>query len=171
MNINDATPVIPYKAGDGIEIYIINPQNGEFVTIAEWRKQENPQSATSVAVVYGDGKVLVISAKNAPENVKFDEIADIQFLPGFRCPTRAEAAIIYDARFAGLDDALKVIGGDPVDDWFWTCDVDTDPAFPTYAFLFSGKGGRVNSCEAITWYTYNVRPVSAYELKRRNERL
>lgn len=42
----------------------------------------------------------------------------------FRCPTREDCALIYDARFHGLDDALEIIGGDNLDRWIWTNETD-----------------------------------------------
>ena len=65
-------------------------------------------------------------------------------------------------RFAGLDDALSLIGGDPLTLWFWTCESDTDPEYiATNAFVFSGNyGGLVNNSKYLSNI---VRPVSAFE--------
>ena len=51
----------------------------------------------------------------------------------FRCPTRKECIDLYDARFQGLDEAVKLTGGDFCNrtdgNWFWTAERDADPRY------------------------------------------
>lgn len=154
-------------------IAIVNPDNGEIVPVDEWKKEQNPTRASVVCLNIGGRVWLAIAKCNADggKEHNFDEANDIASKvtfdgcdgATFRLPTRHECVDIYDARFAGLDDALFLIGGDPLTRWFWTCESDTDPEYnATYAFLFSGARGHLvdgNECGSLA-----VRPVSAFEI-------
>lgn len=154
-------------------IAIVNPDNGEIVPIDEWRKEQNPTRASVVCLNIG-GKVWLAIAKCNADGGKehnFDEANDIASKvtfdgcdgATFRLPTRHECVDIYDARFAGLDDALSLIGGDPLTRWFWTCESDTDPEYnATFAFFFNGSHGGLSS--GIKYTSTTVRPVSAFEI-------
>ena len=162
-------------------IFIVNPANGEFVSLADWRNTENPASAEFVAIVREDKSGIIIARdpvkvggeinfewKKAVELAKaFKPATDVADLAveGFRLPDRREALDIYDARFQGLDDALALIGGTPVHTgdarWIWTEDEDPDPEYNSDgAFILYGRNGSVyfnNKYGAGT-----VRPVSAF---------
>lgn len=154
-------------------IAIVNPDNGEIVPVDEWRKGQNPTRASVVCLNIG-GKVWLAIAKCNADGGKghnFDEANDIASKATFdgcdgatfRLPTRRECTDIYDARYAGLDDAVSLIGGDPLTSWFWTRESDPDPEYlATDAFFFGGHSG-----ELFTNYkscSHTVRPVSAFEL-------
>lgn len=152
-------------------IAIINPDNGEIVSVDEWRKEQNPTRASVVCLNIG-GRVWLAIAKCDVEGGKYsfkraNDIASKVTFDGcngaaFRLPTRHECIDIYAARFAGLDDALSLIGGDPLTRWFWTGDLDTDPEFDDdFAFAFYGYFGTFEFTN--TYSAYAVRPVSAFE--------
>ena len=67
-----------------------------------------------------------------------------------------------DARFRGLDEALKKIGGKPITTIGWTSEADPDPEYSSIdAFRYSGNTGNVSNdskCNASA-----VRPVSAFK--------
>lgn len=154
-------------------IAIVNPDNGEIVPVDEWRKEQNPTRASVVCLNIG-GKVWLAIAKCNADGGKghnFDEANDIASKATFdgcdgatfRLPTRHECTDIYDARFAGLDDALSLIGGDSLIRWFWTCESDADPEYgATRAFIFDGTYGELRNDNKYNSNT--VRPVSAFEL-------
>lgn len=154
-------------------IAIVNPDNGEIVPVDEWRKEQNPTRASVVCLNIGGRVWLAIAKCNADggKEHNFDEANDIAAHVAFdgcdgatfRLPTRHECVDIYDARFAGLDDALSLIGGDPLTRWFWTCESDTDPEYnATIAFVFYGNYGNLRNL--YKYYSYTVRPVSAFEI-------
>ena len=154
-------------------IAIVNPDNGEIVPVDEWKKEQNPTRASVVCLNIGGRVWLAIAKCNADggKEHNFDEANDIASKvtfdgcdgATFRLPTRHECVDIYDARFAGLDDALSLIGGDPLTRWFWTCESDIDPEYDaTHAFFFYGYIGGL-----YYYYKFNsyaVRPVSAFEI-------
>ena len=154
-------------------IAIVNPDNGEIVPVDEWRKEQNPTRASVVCLNIG-GKVWLAIAKCNADGGKghnFDEANDIASKATFdgcdgatfRLPTRHECTDIYDARFAGLDDAVSLIGGDPLTSWLWTCESDPDPEYnAAIAFIFDGYYGGLNGSSKYASAT--VRPVSAFEL-------
>lgn len=162
-------------------IFIVNPANGEFVPLADWRNTENPTSAEFVAIVREDKSGIIIAKDpvkvDGEINFKWEKAVELAkaFKPatdvaalaveGFRLPDRREALDIYDARFQGLDDALALIGGTPLNEgdarWMWTEDEDPDPEYSSnIAFLFYGDDGNVSYTN--TYATHAVRPVSAF---------
>lgn len=162
-------------------IFIVNPANRKFVSLADWRNTENPTSAEFVAIVREDKSGIIIAKDpvkvDGEINFKWEKAVELAkaFKPatdvadlaveGFRLPDRREALDIYDARFQGLDDALALIGGTPVHTgdarWIWTEDEDPDPEYTSnYAFIFSGYYGTVYTNPK--YYTCTVRPVSAF---------
>ena len=69
---------------------------------------------------------------------------------------------MYDARFRGLDEALKKIGGKPITTIGWTSEADPDPEYSSYgAFIYFGGTGNVSY--GNKYHTYAVRPVSAFK--------
>ena len=154
-------------------IAIVNPDNGEIVPVDEWRKEQNPTRASVVCLNIGGNMWLAIAKCNADggEGHNFNEANDIASKATFdgcdgatfRLPTRHECTDIYDARFAGLDDAVSLIGGDPLTSCFWTCESDSDPEYSAArAFIFDGYLGVLNG--GGKYGSYTVRPVSAFEL-------
>ena len=69
---------------------------------------------------------------------------------------------MYDARFRGLDEAFKKIGGEPATTIGWTSEADPDPEYnSSSAFVYSGYTGIVGSYGK--YLTDAVRPVSAFK--------
>lgn len=162
-------------------IYIVNPLTGELETPKSWARSENPQSAELVVLKRTGEQGLFISKNLIKDDlgvlkVDFDDAVKLAsgYKPttvypvdrtvegAFRLPTRRECLDVYDARFQGLDDALRLIGGDPLTDyWIWTGDEDPDPEFSSSgAFVFNGNYGGVRG--NYKYGTYTVRPFSAF---------
>lgn len=69
---------------------------------------------------------------------------------------------MYDARFRGLDEAFKKIGGEPATTIGWTSEADPDPEYNSYgAFVYYGYTGYVSNY--FKYGTSAVRPVSAFK--------
>ena len=108
--------------------------------------------------------MLEIAKEDLPDEFNFEEAqkAAAEYRKGFRCPTQHEAIEMYDARFRGLDEALKKIGGEPVTTIGWTSEADPDPEFNSnLAFVYYGGTGGVIS--DYKFGTNAVRPVSAFK--------
>ena len=157
-----------------METFVINPDTHKPVSVAEWKKDANPTRAT-LLLLKTEGYSLII-AKNCFDGYFTFEDAQkkaADFKPEglesltFRCPTRKECIDLYDARFVGgLDDALKLVGGDAMSGTIWTSDVDVDPWFARrfnayYAWFFTQNGGTLSGngvsnayrCRACTLLT------------------
>ena len=143
-------------------IYIPEEQRN-LIPVDEWVKREDPTTAQTVVLVTDFG-MLEIAKEDLPGvfNFKVAQKAAAEYREGFRCATRHEAVEMYDARFRGLDEAFKKIGGEPATTIGWTSDSDPDPEFNSnLAFFYNGNTGNVGNC-----YEYNtlaVRPVSAFK--------
>lgn len=148
-----------------------NIENGVYIpddirrlfTIDEWMQRAHPKTAQTVVLVTDFG-MLEIAKKDLPGGFNFEgaQKAAAEYREGFRCPTRHEAIEMYDARFRGLDEAFKKIGGEPATTIGWTSEADPDPEYSSYgAFIYYGFAGDVSNNSK-----YNasaVRPVSAFK--------
>lgn len=143
-------------------IYIPD-EHRNLIPVDEWVKREDPTAAQTVVLVTDFG-MLEIAKKDLPGGFNFEgaQKAAAEYRKGFRCPTRHEAIEMYDARFRGLDEAFKKIGGEPVTTIGWTSEADPDPEYSSgSAFLYvGGTGGVLYSNE---YRTHAVRPVSAFK--------
>lgn len=159
-------------------IYIIDPRNGRLCTIEEWRKEPDPTIAELVCI---DGcisvspiamhKYIFRDENEIPEDFTWENAKEAvrKFriytkFPGndvasFHLPTRHQCIDIYDARFCGLDEALELIGGDPIEDGLiWTDAEEINPEYAPYrAFLFSCSDGNIFDDDKT--YMHRVRPV------------
>lgn len=120
-----------------METFVINPDTHKPVSVAEWKKDANPKRA-ELLLLKTEGYSLIIAKNCFDGYFTFEEAQKkaADFKPEglesltFRCPTRKECIDLYDARFVGgLDDALKLVGGDEMSGTIWTSDVDVDPWF------------------------------------------
>lgn len=121
--------------------------NRELYTLDEWLQQAHPETAQTVVLVTDRG-MLEIAKEDLPGEFNFEgaQKAAAEYREGFRCPTRHEAIEMYDARFRGLDEAFKKIGGEPATTIGWTSEADPDPEYSSNnAFFYRGDSGSVNN--------------------------
>ena len=143
-------------------IYIPD-EHRNLIPVDEWVKREDPTAAQTVVLVTDFG-MLEIAKKDLSGRFNFEEAqkAAAGYRKGFRCPTRHEAIEMYDARFRGLDEAFKQIGGEPAATIGWTSEADPDPECNSHgAFVYGGGAGGMlgsNKCNAFA-----VRPVFAFK--------
>lgn len=143
-------------------IYIPD-EHRNLIPVNEWVKREDPTAAQTVVLVTDFG-MLEIAKKTLPGRFNFEEAqkAAAGYRKGFRCPTRHEAIEMYDARFRGLAEALKKIGGKPITTIGWTSEADPDPEYNSNgAFVYYGGTGSVSN--SSKYNTGAVRPVSAFK--------
>lgn len=143
-------------------IYIPD-ENRELHPLDEWMKREDPTTVQTVVLVTDSG-MLEIAKEDLPGVFNFEgaQKAAAEYREGFRCATRHEAIEMYDARFRGLDEAFEKIGGRPATNVYWTSEADPDPEYNSLnAFISNGNAGSVGNNNK--YYTYAVRPVSAFK--------
>ncbi len=151
-----------------METFVINPDTHKPVSVAEWAKEKKPKRA-ELLLLKTEGYSLLIAKKMFDGEYDFDKAQEkaAEYKPKglesltFRCPTRKECVDIYDARFiAGLDEALKLVGGDAMSETIWTCERGVDPWFArryhaTNAWSFYQHNGALNSNDV--YYAYRCR--------------
>lgn len=135
-------------------IAIIDPATDRPVSLEDWKKVENPTSAEKVLIETDELAPFCVSKTRIEERKTWQEAVEAG------APTRAQALAIYDARFAGLDEALKLIGGDEAVEVTWTCDEDRDSNYAAYAWGVSLYLGLVDYDAMAAGF--RVRPVSAF---------
>ena len=151
-----------------METFVINPDTHKPVSVAEWAKEKKPERA-ELLLLKTEGYSLLIAKNMFDGEYDFDEAQEkaAEYKPKglesltFRCPTRKECVDMYDARFiAGLDEALKLVGGDAMSGTIWTCEMDVDPWFArryiaTDAWIFTQNYGSLNGDSVA--YAYRCR--------------
>ena len=92
---------------------------------------------------------------NHPESVK--RAKDIH--QDGRLGDRFEWISVYNAiHTAGLNDVLKRIGGDIIDNkWYWTEELDEFASYAGTAWVFNGGNGGYVSCSSARYYACNAR--------------
>lgn len=141
-------------------IYIPD-EHRNLIPVNEWVEREDPTAAQTVVLVTDFG-MLEIAKDDLQGGFDFEgaQKAAAKYRKGFRCPTRHEAIEMYDARFRGLDEAFKKIGGEPATTIGWTS--DPDPEYNALnAFVYNGNTGNVSN--SYKYSTTAVRPVSAFK--------
>lgn len=145
-------------------IYIPDEQRN-LVPIDEWVKRDDPTTEQTVVLIT-DHCSIEIAKEDLPGGFNFEDAqkAAAEYREGFRSPTRHEVIEMYDARFRGLDEAFRKIGGKPIDDgWRWTSEADPDPEYNSnIAFVYYGGSGNVISNGKCN--SFAVRPVSTFKM-------
>lgn len=142
-------------------IYIPNDL-GKLFTVDEWMQRAHPETARTVVLVTDLG-MLEIAKNDLVGEFGFDgaQKAAAKYGDGFRCATRHEAIEMYDARFRGLDEAFRKIGGNPATNVYWTSEADPDPVYNAHgAFVYYGGSSYMNG--NYKYNTYAVRPVRTF---------
>ena len=121
-------------------IFIVEPMTGNLLTAEEWKNQaEDVKSAFEVVIVPGDGSQAFLitkktickapwkEARKAAQKFKVTTKGEVVH-EGFDLPTRKQWIDIREARACGLEQVLKLIGGDKLvedlhHEWFWTSEV------------------------------------------------
>ena len=138
-------------------IAIIDPSTGRPVSLEEWKKVEDPKIAEWILVETDELRPFLVG-KDLLDGGKV--MTWHEAVASGAAPTRAQALALYDARFAGLDEAIALLAGTPLQEITWTRDEDKDPDCATPAWNVRMNTGNVNY-NAKT-YGYRVRPVSAF---------
>ena len=137
-----------------LQVFIVHPNDSSLFTVAEWRERAerdgfDPTIAEEVAIRFPDGHIAAIEKRNLPERTQEDHI---KYLAdegaGRRLGRRDEWIYVYDARFipegGNLDEALELIGGDPITRVYWTEERDADVQSNSGgAWVFGGNTGDV----------------------------
>lgn len=123
-----------------IRIFIVEPETGSLLTAEEWKnKVDDVKKAQFVVIVPGDGSPAFAIAKETLGEFPWKEakekaaaLSDTLNSEPFAewgLPTRKQWVDIREARSCGLDQVLKLIGGDKLlrdlrrGEWFWTSEV------------------------------------------------
>lgn len=113
--------------------YVIDPTTGKLLTAKEWKDKAGADvlQADFVAIVPGDGSPAFMFPKTSLGEFKWKEamkaaegfqgvVPEFAMSERWQLPTRKMGIDIRDARSAGLDQVMKLIGGEILDDWYWT---------------------------------------------------
>ena len=144
-----------------LNVAIINPDTKAPVSLEEWKKDADPTRAEWVLIETDELKPFCLAKKkeNGGKDVDFNTALKLG-----NTMTRAQGIAIYDAKYSGLDEAMKLIGGDYVGGWTWTCEADADPQYDASgAWLVSLLGGYVTTGAKPDGF--QVRLVSAFPLE------
>jgi len=129
----------------------------------EWMQGSDPERAQTVVLISDFGMLEVAKEDiRGAYNFQDAQAAAALYRKGFRCPTLHEAIVMYDARFQGLNEVLRSIGGQPLRGTYWTSVLDPNPMNTSIrAFMYYSETGNVVGCTQEL--TNAVRPVSIFK--------
>lgn len=139
------------------KIAIIDSSTGRPVSLEEWKKVEDPEIAEWILVETDELRPFLVG-KDLLDGGKV--MTWHEAVASGAAPTRAQALALYDARFAGLDEAIALLAGTPLQEITWTRDEDKDPDCASNAWYVTMYAGYVNYYAKS--YGNRVRPVSAF---------
>lgn len=96
-----------------------------------------------VVAAFLNGKTIVISKKDEPEEMNWSEAVEIK-RDGWRCPTKTEWLAISD-NFEKVNEGLERVGGEPLEDKYYWSSSENDYY---YAWYFRPSDGSMS-------YTYD----------------
>lgn len=155
------------------QIFIVHPDKGTLVQPEEWAEEKDPTRAQCVAMVDMDTyrglvifKTYILNPDGKKGGYVFEDaqraagIFSVDCLPGlkFRNPTVRDTFAMFDARYQGLDDAISLIAGAPMEGkTCWTCELDPHPeSAAEYAHAFMSW----NLVTCKTQSQFKVQPVA-----------
>ena len=130
-----------------IEVFILD--DGILTPVEDWKQVEDPTVAEAVVIRNEFGQCFELSPVESDKDMKFDDALAWARERGGNTGTRKQWIDVYEAiHTAGLNDALRLIGGDPIRrDWYWTCEKDSEQSNASNAWIFNGNNGYL-------YYTY-----------------
>ncbi len=139
------------------KIAIIDPSTGRPVSLEEWKKVEDPKIAEWILVETDELRPFLVG-KDLLDGGKV--MTWHEAVASGAAPTRAQALALYDARFAGLDEAIALLAGTTPWEITWTRDEDKDPDYASSAWYVYMNSGHVYYSTKTN--VYRVRPLSAF---------
>ena len=96
-----------------------------------------------VVAAFLNGKTIVISKKDEPEEMNWSEAVEIK-RDGWRCPTKTEWLAISD-NFEKVNEGLERVGGEPLEDkYYWSSSEDYD-SYGSNAWVVRPSDGDMGS--------------------------
>lgn len=126
-----------------VTVQIIDPATGRPVSVKEWEKVADPTTAEAVLITNEFGQQFLLLKSEDRKYFTFGQANEMAAALGGTTGTRKQWIDVYEAiHTAGLNDALKLIGGNPIRDaWYWTCEKDSDQSYAYSAWIFYGNYG------------------------------
>lgn len=133
-----------------MNVFIINPDNNELCSVESWKKEENPTRAKYVVLEPDNGERRMyyknkLRTQGGESDMTWNEALELaeafkeDGLDGWKLESRREALDCAGDAWDIFPEAVDLIGGDIIRDWFWTRE-----AFQSYsnrAWIFSGSIG------------------------------
>lgn len=128
---------------------VIDPETNYSMNADEWmhKPEEIRQRAEWISIETDLGYQFLMHKKKLPSaSWEKQQKAAKKVHPDGRCGTRLEYLFIQYAREnfeTDLDELLRSIGGDDLNDWFWT--EEKVQSYATYAWFFYGTNGALGT--------------------------
>ena len=133
-----------------MKVYIVNPDNNELCAVEEWKKEADPTRAKFIVLELDNGERRMYYKKkpvgpDGATDMTWTEAKnlaagfEVDGLSGWKLESRREALDCAGDAWDIFPEAVDLVGGDIVRDWFWTCE-----AFQSnsgYAWFFGGSSG------------------------------
>ena len=132
-----------------MKVFIVNPDNNELCSVESWKKEENPTRAKYVVLELDNGERRMyyknkLRTQGGESDMTWNKALELaeafkeDGLDGWKLESRREAVDCAGDAWDIFPEAVDLIGGDIIRDWFWTRE-----AFQSYsghAWVFYGFG-------------------------------
>lgn len=136
-----------------MKVFIVNPDNNELCSVELWKKEKNPARAKYVVLELDNGerRMYYKNKLRTPAgecdmhwNTALELAAAFREdgLEGWKLESRREALDCAGDAWNIFPEAVDLIGGDIIRDWFWTCEAFQSTSYA--AWIFGGSNGNLN---------------------------
>lgn len=147
-----------------MKVFIINPDNNELCSVESWKKEANPTRAKYIVLELDNGERRMyyknkLRTQGGGSDMTWNKALELaeafkeDGLDGWKLESRREALDCAGDAWDIFPEAVDLIGGDIIRDWFWTCEACQSSS--NAARVFGGYSGslyftyiRVYACAA-----------------------
>lgn len=133
-----------------MKVYIVNPDNNELYPVESWKKEENPTRAKYVVLELDNGERRMyykneLRTQGGKSDMTWNKALELaeafkeDGFDGWKLESRREALDCAGDAWNIFPEAVALIGGDIIRDWFWTREAFQSGS--AYAWFFYGSNG------------------------------
>ena len=154
-----------------MKVYIVNPDNNELCPVESWKKEENPTRAKYIVLELNNGEKRMyyknkLRTQGGESNMTWNKALELaeafkeDNLDGWKLESRREALDCAGDAWDIFPEAVALIGGNIVRDWFWTREAFQTNSYG--AWVFGGYDGYLYCSAYARGNTYAARVFRAF---------
>ena len=148
-----------------MKVFIVNPDNKGLCSVESWKKEENPTRAKYVVLELDNGERRMyyknkLRTQGGESDMTWNKALELaeafkeDGLDGWKLESRREALDCAGDAWDIFPEAVDLIGGDIIRDWFWTR--EAVQAHSGHAWVFNGYTGYLSGSARCRAYAARV---------------